>query len=216
MTLAATHLIANDVFGADLIEVGYFKGRGAMNFDDHLKLWDILVANYRHLPGPRLLGGLGVSDSHSDVRFGHLQAALRHMAYLLDEALESLTTEAAVAAMRIRRMFFARYDLFPADGVLDFAVSTLSKRLVMGRSGILRRRTARVEVTMSPPMPGSTFNLVDTHCRRCVDPSTETNERPIGSGTQVSISRAKAFRIVVRNAAGQPIACTNHIVVLKP
>ncbi|MEO8151103.1 MAG: T9SS type A sorting domain-containing protein [Bacteroidia bacterium] len=53
----AQNLLANNAYGADIIEVGYLN-RGGCDLAHHLKLWDILTANGLFLYGD------GVTDSH--------------------------------------------------------------------------------------------------------------------------------------------------------
>ena len=75
-------LQANDLMGADLLEVGYAV-RGHMPMDQHLQLWDTFS---RHA---RWLTGNGVSDDHSGkpwrgLRNGHLTGIWAASAALAD------------------------------------------------------------------------------------------------------------------------------------
>jgi hypothetical protein len=221
------YLLANDVFGADLLEVGYLTGRNTVNFDGHMRLWDNLLANLNHLgqgnpDSRRLIGGVGVSDSHLITPHGPSRPFCTW--FLSGTGVEPTRVE-AVELLRSGRMFFGAYKTktgsyksFPVDGYFDFTIGGL----IMGQSGEVNTAESEVPLTVFLPAgqapPNNVLRLVELPVipedgLPDFDVVATTRELPDLEDV-VTVDAPKIFRLELWSTAGEPIALTNPILAM--
>ena len=125
-------LLEAEVYGADLIEVGY-RARGGHGLEEHLWVWDRLAREGYPLVGT------GVSDSHGGDEARWRTARNNFVSWVLAPSLER---DQLLAGLRRGRVFFGDLTLF--DGRLDL----LDERAFrMGQVVLTDREQALVELS---------------------------------------------------------------------
>ncbi len=128
----AASLLAQDVLGCSLLEVGYVV-RGNVDFEYHVKLWDYLLTN------DRLTYGLGNHDMHGEVwTWDRMAGCFGNYIYYGGE----LTQDSLLEGLEAGRVYFG--NPWQLDGALDLSLNGVR----MGGAAVVA--------------PGSRFNLVIT------------------------------------------------------
>ena len=127
----ATQLLANRLYGADILEVGYTL-RGGMDLAAHLEVWDILLA-----AGMRVIAN-GATDNHN----GSLSSYARDSNNFATDVLASTSDPALVIpALQQGRAFVSQHGKF--GGLLDLSATGA----VMGSTVTSPKSTVNVTVT---------------------------------------------------------------------
>lgn len=207
---------ARNAFGVDLFEAGYFPGRGGKHFPGFLLAWDMLVANRRFLNPQRTIGAVGVSDDHG------APSVTGAYTWLLPSEGQTGPPDQATALeqLRTRRMFFGRPAIanfpqgLPPNAYFDFVVGDL-KMGEEGDPGLYPPEATPISVTPRANLEllGSLFlsEIVLVQGGN-VDVTLDPVRMPLPETVDTTVS--KAFRVELW-AEGQPVAFTNHIVVLR-
>ncbi|MEE2665525.1 MAG: hypothetical protein VX681_15520 [Myxococcota bacterium] len=140
-------LLEHEVFGADLLEVGY-RDRGGRGLADHLEIWDELARR------GFLLVGTGVSDSHGGplARWATFPNNLLTWIYA-----DSPTIDELVEGLRAGAAYFG--DILLYDGRLDL-VSERGGR--MGQVVVGDRPEARIWILLDALEPGDIVRVVES------------------------------------------------------
>jgi hypothetical protein len=184
-TTRAEYLVQANCMGADLLEIGYFSGRGAGSAADHLLLWDLVNANGAFLPSPRYLAGVGVSDSHGAEYVGGKNAT-----WIVADTRPDQPT--AVELMRAHAMFFGSYEHLHADQHMALAIAPdgTVTTTVTPDGGWERRLISVPLITGSP------------------DYSIVPDDRPVPASVDASVPALHRLEL---RADSQPIASTQHV-----
>jgi hypothetical protein len=226
VTQVGNFLLDNDIYGADLLEVGYLRGRGQVSFPDHIRLWDVLLANLNYLVNPRLIGGIAVSDAHGAAPTGEAHPFCTWL--VPDQASAPMRSE-AVELLRRRRMFFGPYasaaglfQAFPATGLFDFSISGTALTLQMGEEGDIDtdlNDEAELTVNLAPAgmqPPNTVLKLIELPVIPGggePDATFAATVQQIGLTHTVTIDVEKIFRLELwtAGASSVPIAFSNPI-----
>jgi hypothetical protein len=196
----AVPIVEEGAWGADLLEVGYlFRGSGSLQ--DHLRLWDLALAN-----GVRLMG-FGSSDSHGGMWGPDMEpnpfatwiwAASREADDLLD-------------AMRAGAMSFG--DPFLWESRLAFGVgeTLMGDTLFVGESKEVQgwlymepwRSDVEIRLVQVEAQPGDELNTI----------RSETVENTRG-GFSIRVDRPCFARVEVYDNNGIPLAFSNPVFLI--
>ncbi len=139
------NLLANRVFGADILEVGY-RERGGRTLDDHLWVWDRLAEH------GLFLVGTGVSDSHGGPRQRWRKSENNFVSWIY---ARSPSKADLLEGLRAGRVYFGDRVLF--DGTLDL---TTERGARMGQIVLSDRPNDEVRVTIDGLEPGDVVRVV--------------------------------------------------------
>jgi len=193
----AEPIIETGGLGCDLLEVGYiFRGKGSL--DDHLRLWDLVLAH-----GVRMVG-TGVSDAHGGVWGSDLRPnPFASWLWAEDEDRDSL-----LRALRAGRVCFG--DPFKFTSRLAFGVDDA----FMGDTLFAEPGT---EVTgwvdIEPQVDGIELRLVVVKIEAGREPvyiRRDTSVDP-GAGFGIRVEEACFARVEVYARDGAPLAFTNPV-----
>lgn len=193
----AEYLIANQVFDADILEVGYIK-RGGADLRRHLRVWDKLTA--RGL----FLYGNGVSDSHGDLWMDN-----SNIFHTWIYAKDSSDTE-LLSALSRGKMTFGNHQLFKGD----FWYS--AGNLHQGDRGFAQAPSAELKVHLTDAPPGSVVKLTQAFIDEHHDITYICDELPVNllSLPVLNLSKPCFFRLGVYTADGKPLIFGQPVVVL--
>jgi hypothetical protein len=138
----ATKLVSSQVYGADILEVGY-RQYGAMPLAQYLSVWDVCSRN------AIFTTGTGVSDNHGNAWSTQSNNFLT-WAWAADLAQESL-----LAALAAGRCFFA--DMSRFRGQLDLLVDGVAP---MGSVSVSDLTSRRLVITATGLPAGGTVKLI--------------------------------------------------------
>lgn len=139
------NLLANRVFGADILEVGY-RERGGRILDDHLWVWDRLAEH------GLFLVGTGVSDTHGGPRQRWRTSENNFVSWIY---ARSPAKADLLEGLRAGRVYFGDRVLF--DGTLDL---TAGRGARMGRIVLSDRPNDEVRVTIDGLDPGDVVHVI--------------------------------------------------------
>ncbi|MFH1220329.1 MAG: alpha/beta hydrolase-fold protein [Candidatus Eisenbacteria bacterium] len=193
----ATPLLEYKGLGADMLEVGYlFRGIGSL--DDHLRLWDLALAN-----GIRLVG-TGTSDSHGGV-WGPDMLPNPFASWIW---AESRGADDLLAAIRAGHMAFG--DPFLWKGKFAFGVESV----MMGDTLVVDApREVRGWIFMEPMPDSVDVRLVQVSLK----PGREiekTRSGPIqyrGGAIPIQVDRPCFIRAEIYGRGGTPLVFSNPV-----
>ena len=129
-----SRLVRNQVFGVDILEVGY-RDRGGASLDDHLWVWDRLA-----LAGFRLVG-TGVSDTHGGPEERWSGRPNNFVSWIYGAEPTKADFLGGLAAGRV---FFGDIELW--DGTLDLVTA---RGFRMGQELVTDRATLEIEALVT-------------------------------------------------------------------
>jgi len=187
--------LGNELFGADILEVGYVA-RGGFNMQQHFLLWDKLTANKVFIYG----------NATSDLHGGNWYNATNHWSTSIwagDSATHHL-----IAGMKTGRMYGS--NNLEYNGRFDFHVANAS----MGDRIIADTILAPVVIDMDNVLPGSVFKYTQgllqnglqvnyLHFNEEMDPDNPP---------EVNLALPSFIRIVVYDSTGKEYLFSNPIV----
>jgi hypothetical protein len=199
-------LIANGVFGADILEVGY-RVREGVTLDRHLKAWDVCSRNALFLTGN------GVSDLHEGVWSGS------HFSFVTGAWAADTSESALCAALAAGRAWFHDFDLFSGTVNLDVDGHP------MGSVSLSTKNARALTVTVTGvPSGGSVVVVqgpVDSPGPSVTDPNVtrRTIAASAFTGGPVAVSldtsNPSFARAEVYNAGGVMVAGSNPVWTLR-
>jgi hypothetical protein len=200
----ASELLANRIFGADILEVGYVC-RGGIGITDHLRAWDLLTANGLSLTGT------GVTDTHGDP----WQWNMAPNAFTTWVIATGMDKPALIEGLRQNAAYFGNPFLW--DGVFTFTLG----RAEMGQALAADSASTPLVVTLEPwpddvkvlLFQGAINETPDMH----VDYLREAMPLLPGQITDIDTSRRSFVRLEAwkdENGELTPLAFTNVIQVL--
>ena len=203
-----TQLARQDVYGVDILEVGYGV-RGDMTIDEHLNLWDTFS---RHA---RFLTGNGVSDSHDSARDRRTSGN----EFVTGVWASSTGMGAILPALGTGRAYTRHVSAWPG-GELDLLVDGVHPMgSVVLRSGTSRRLT----ITATALPAGAVVEVVAGAVDYAgIDPGTtvvatlpESSFRSSGVATyDLSVPGSCFVRLTVRLASGVVVGVSNPVWLL--
>jgi hypothetical protein len=187
--------LSNELFGADILEVGYVA-RGGFNMQQHFSLWDKLTAN------KVFVYGNGTSDAHG----GNWYNSINHWCSFI-WAVDS-STQNLITAMKTGRLYGA--DNLVYKGRFNFHVANA----MMGDRVIADTALAPIMIDMDNVLPGSVFKYTQAliqnglqvnylHYNEMFDPANP----PV-----VSLVQSCFIRIVVYDSTGKEYLFSNPVV----
>jgi hypothetical protein len=190
-------LAQSQIFGADLLEVGY-TDRGGHGLEDHLGVWDDLARR-----GLRPVG-VGVSDSHG----GRWRDDPNNfVSFVLAPAPER---EALIAGLRRGRVFFG--DLTRFDGSLDLVAANGA---VMGQIAVTDVASHEVRIAATGLAPGDLVDVVVSG-EPAARHVAENGAMHVAQRVEIPPGQDAFVRVQVRDAAGAPKAFSNAIHFVRP
>lgn len=194
---AALHILGNQAYGSDILEVGYFK-RGGSDFARHLSTWDKITANGLYLYGN------GVSDAH-----GNEWMYEDNLFHTYIWAADSSDYE-LLAALSLGKMFFGNQKLF--KGELYYTLANLE----MGDRGFINQNNVQPAVHLSPAPPGCKIKLTQILLNSTLQPLTYLHNETLIDTTNMVVldmSQPSFIRIGVYDANDAPLAFGQPIVI---
>lgn len=193
-------LVENEVFGVDLLEVGY-RDRGGGSLADHLWVWDQLA-----LAGLRVVG-TGVSDSHGgpDGRWKGTPNNFLSWVYAAEPAKPAL-----IEGLRAGRVFFGDITLW--DGVVDLE-TTRGQR--MGQELVTDRSQVDLELRLTEAAGGDELVVIDGG-RRTGRHVLEPGANGIGHPRALAAGESTFVRFEVHDASGAVKVLSNPLWILRP
>jgi hypothetical protein len=196
----AVPVVEEGAWGADLIEVGYlFRGAGSLR--DHLRLWDLALAN-----GVRLMG-FGSSDSHGGVWGPDMEPnPFATWVWSVGETSENL-----IDAMRSGSMVFG--DPFLWKSSLAFGVG----EALMGDTLFVdKRQEVRGWLYMEPWRSDIQVRLVQVETGKSDQRDVIRSDiiEDIRDGFSIEADRPSFARIEVYDTRGVPLAFTNPVFLI--
>jgi hypothetical protein len=205
-TSVAKRLVANGVFGADILEVGY-RVRGGVTMDRHLRVWDVCSRNALFLTGN------GVSDSHEGAWSGGRYSIVTS-AWAADRSLGALA-----GALAAGRCTFSDGDRYA--GSIDLSVDGTCP---MGSASISSLDTRQLTIDATVPAGGTAVIVqgpVDLPGSAVTDPATVRTSVPAAAFASgpvtlpIDTSASTFTRIEVRDATGLLVAGSNPVWMLR-
>jgi hypothetical protein len=191
-----TRLLANKVYNADLLEIGYFKRR--LPLKDFLEVWDTLsLANI-------FITGTGVTDDHGGAAWSDLLNRFVTWVYAPSKSEEDLIT-----GLKSGHAFFGDPFVFHVKGKLDL---TTPEGFRMGQTVITPLGHHQATVNLQGIKAGDRIKLVENGV---------TTQEIEASGTsfeetfRIDTTNANAVRVEVYTQDGTPEAFSNPIYFLK-
>ncbi len=207
-SLTAT-LVAEKVFGSDILEVGYSGGRAGMTQNDYVGMWDVLSRNLVFATG------VGVTDDHRGVNWTGQQ--WRHVTGVWSSGTE---VESLQAALRAGRAWFS--DLAVFNGTIDVLAAGF---VPMGSVGMVDtdRCSFDVYVTDLPPnwRVAVVSGVADEAGGAVLDPEvstcTFTPEDVVDGVLSVTVDSAVSgfHRVVLLDSSGSVRAYSNPVWLLR-
>lgn len=193
----AAPIIDTDGMGCQILEVGYiFRGTGSLA--DHLRLWDLVLAN-----GVRLVGN-GVSDAHG----GIWGPDMRPNPFATWIWAEDKDRDSLLEALRAGRVFFGNPFLY--RGEFMFGVNDVP----MGDTLYVRGgEEVRGWVRMEPWVSDLEVRLVHVKIAAGREPryiSRDTLADPEG-GFSLVVNEAAFARIETYGPGGEPLVFSNPV-----
>ncbi len=178
-------LLSNQLYNADLLEVGYRQRERPMA--DHLWVWDQLALNNK------IVTGIGVSDSHGGLIAEYLNEATYSMTQFVyaDSSDETPIAE----GLRAGRGYYADPVIY--DGVMDIEADNGA---VMGNIVVTDRDTVDVTVRIRGLQSGDQVKLIDSgvvgSSMFSTQPSVDLPYEVVVSQTRPTFVRAEVFGTV--------------------
>ena len=191
-------LLANRLFGADILEVGY-RDRGGHDLADHLRIWDDLAA--RGL----FPVGVGVSDSHGGSRQRWRTSANNFLTWIFAPAP---IKPDLLAGLRAGRAFFGDRTLF--DGSVDL-VSGRGFR--MGQIVVTDRPREEVAISIRGLGKGDVVRVVEGSHTESL--SVEGDEFAAKRPVEIAPEGTTLLRIEADAASGTAKVLSNAIVFVR-
>jgi hypothetical protein len=201
-------LSAVDVYGADVLEVGYTL-RGNVDTSTHLDLWDTFSRNGRFLTGN------GTSDDHGGKSWKGLGNG-----FLTATWASSKADPDVVAALRSGRAFLYHCGRWP-NAELDMVVDSI---VPMGRASVSSLGSRRLTVYVRNLPTGGRVELVrgPVDWSGAVDPSVSVVRELTASSfvdgeatTTVDTTTSSFFRATVRRSDGAIVGAGNPVWLLR-
>jgi hypothetical protein len=205
----AKTVLGDRAMGCDILEVGY-PSRGGVDLDRHSQLWDTCSRN------AIFLTGTGVTDDHSGQDWFGQASNFVTWAHAASKELTDL-----LPALASGQVFFS--DPVRFTGTLDLQVDGYAP---MGSVTVSNAttRTVRTIVT-TPPADGVVrivTGTVDMAGAAQLEPGTTFTETSAAAWAtsgyvdiQIDTSAPRFVRIEIRNRAGEPIALSNPVWLLR-
>ena len=199
-------LLASNVLGCDIIEIGY-TGKTGVDLAHHIGLWDVLSRNARFLTGN------GVSDDHVGSNW------LRYGNNWITQVWSPSKSESdLLAAMRAGRAWCGSLSRF--RGGLDLLADGMCP---MGSASVSALNTRQVTVIATGLPNGSKVEVVRGVCDYTGTTQNTANVKTLvskdlayGSTTvTVDTSTSCFVRTQVRNSTGVVIAVSNPVWLLR-
>jgi hypothetical protein len=195
----ARPIVRDGAWGADLLEVGYlFRGAGSLR--DHLRLWDLVLAN-----GVRLMG-FGSSDSHGGIWGPDMEP--NPFATWIWSASD--TADRLLDAMRSGRMVFGDPFLWKSAVAFGVEDAFMGDTLFVGN-----RKSAAGWLYMDPWRNDVSVRLIQMEISKGDEPNilrSEVLEDP-GRGFEIKVGRPCYVRLEIYDKSDVPLAFTNPVYI---
>jgi hypothetical protein len=195
----AKPILDDDGLGADILEVGYlFRGTGSL--EDHLRLWDLALAN-----GINLVGD-GASDSHG----GYWGPDMVPNPFASWIWAKSKDADDLLRALKAGRVAFGDPFLWKSD----FAFGV--EEAMMGDTLFTDRPTVRGWIHMVPWRDDVDIRLVQVELKKGRELSVIRNESIDydRSGIEIDVDRPCFVRTEVYSDDGTPLVFSNPVFLL--
>ncbi|MFZ1946818.1 MAG: alpha/beta hydrolase-fold protein, partial [bacterium] len=196
----AEPLLAKRGLGADILEVGYlFRGTGSLA--DHLRLWDLALAN-----GIRLVGN-GTSDSHG----GAWGPDMRPNCFGSWVWARSTAAGDLISGLKAGRVAFG--DPFVWKGGLAFGVRSELGDALMGDTLRVGGASATGWIATDQPLAGCAVKLVQVALGqgRDVAKVERTLDAADAAGFKITVADSCFVRVEVYGADGTPLVFSNPV-----
>lgn len=196
----AKPIVEEDGLGADILEVGYlFRGIGSL--EDHLRLWDLALAN-----GVRLVGN-GATDSHGGT-WGPDMVPNPFASWVWARSKDA---DDLLKALKAGRVTFG--DPFLWRGKLAFGVedAMMGDTLLVDRGGLVQ-----AWIHMEPWRSDVRIKLVQTEIKKGKDLTVIRDEfiEYDRQGVPVKVDRACFVRAEIHSNDGNPLIFTNPVFLI--
>lgn len=191
-----TTLTANDVWGVDLIEVGYRQRDGVLQ--DFLEIWDALgmAGLYKT--------GIGATDLHDELDFATFLN--NFVTYV---PVTSFSEENVITELRKGNCWFGDPTLFPSGDVTATLTAATRPRAVAGNVVVGQRRPVTVTYTVSHASVGNYLRLIENG----LVTSTTYVAWPGGQSVSATINPVggNVVRFELLGSGGGPMVYSNPI-----
>jgi hypothetical protein len=196
----AEGILETDAWGADMLEVGYLF-RGAGSLEDHLRLWDVVLAN-----GIRLIG-FGSSDSHG----GRWEPNMEPNPFASWIWSQSDGADDLLEAMRLGRVVFGDPFLWKSNLAFGVEGALMGDTLFVGK-----HEEVEGWVYMEPLRSDVKVRLIQVEVRDGKGRNiirSDTIDNPRDAFT-ISVDKPCFARVEVYDASDMPLAFTNPVYLL--